>query len=211
MQLKKLGSAFILATTAASFIIPDNTTDGVYAVRRLDDGTEEHIRVGDLPSQAEIEAFRARRRGGGGFAIRGAAVHSSPDLASKPAADCGGWRCPDWDGPRCYPEEGTQDLDHRTTDAANAALDRQSGWIEHGMSFYSISECVVAYACNSGGTSWAFSRDDHGVACARITGGCGWYKPGSVHYHNDKDGIGKDYGYESYCTSKGHDFCGHGV
>ncbi|PMD33693.1 hypothetical protein L207DRAFT_517738 [Hyaloscypha variabilis F] len=120
----------------------------------------------------------------------------------------------DWTSTACYPDEGTEDLDHPTCDAANAALDAQCGGgsvVRAGYDFYSISGCVVAYFCNFGWGARACYASDRQRGSARITQVCGWYKPGSVRYNDITPVISYSYGYESYCTARGHNFCGRGT
>jgi hypothetical protein len=211
MQLKNLVLSVILATGVTSFIIPEHAANGVYSfcdphpclndICRRTEGV--HARIGDLPSPAEVEAFKSRPN-----RFRRASRHGS--LMSK--RNTTGW------SPKatCHPEEGTEDLDHQSTNAANAALDIRSGddWVQSGCDFYAISDCVVAYTCNLGGDDWRYDAGEHKWAIERITYDCGAYKPGTVT-QKDVDiasvDIWKEIGYESYCTSMGHNFCGRGT
>lgn len=109
----------------ASWRIPSGATDGVYSVRIHPNGSEEHTRIGDNPQLFKPKFPRPPR---------------SNNIQQR-----------DW-VIDCYPDEGLEDLDHRTMDLANAALDQQCGpdgtEVRSGYNFYSISECVVAYFCN---------------------------------------------------------------
>lgn len=83
--------------------------------------------------------------------------------------------------------------------------------VRAGLDYYSISGCVVAYFCNFGWGDRACYASDRQRGSARITQVCGWYKPGSVRYNSVSPVISYSYGYESYCTAKGHNFCGRGA
>jgi hypothetical protein len=181
--------------------IPAGQPDGVYSVQVFENGTELHTRIGDLPSWASVvQRLDSTSDGDSSF----------PDA--------------DW-AANCYPEEGLEDLDHRTCDIANAALDDQCGagkGVRNGYNFYAISECVVAYFCHFWST---YSEDAFCYATERravskfITSECGWYKPGSAWrtvYPDTETSqpwrhCDVSYGYESYCTAKGHNFCGAGT
>lgn len=171
----------------------------------MPNGTELHNRIGDLPSWASLAQTPNSTIPNGNS--------SFPDA--------------DW-AANCYPEEGLQDLDHRTCDLANAGLDKQCGAgapVGNGHSFYTISECVVAYFCHFWSTygedAFCYARERREVS-ALITKECGRYKPGSAWrtVYPDTENVQPwppwrtydvSYGYESYCTAKGHNFCGWGA
>ncbi|KAF2159403.1 hypothetical protein M409DRAFT_30153 [Zasmidium cellare ATCC 36951] len=173
--------------TASAFHIPEGTPDGVYSVRTYPNGTEVHTRLSGPAPVTRRNAHQKR------ITI---------------------------DSTACYPSEGTEELDNASTDAANAALQAQCGdgaEIDGYDDIYSISACVVAYACNFSAPDEApyapypvfCYRSDSIAANQAITQACGAYKPGSV-----LDGPNDyliSYGYESYCTAKGHNFCGRGA
>lgn len=214
MHFNKLVLSIILATGVTSFTIPENATNGLWSSCNpgvCPDGPndtcklqEVHTRIGDLPSPAEVEAFMSRlARVKRDFAGRSSAYKRNTA---------------NWDSKaKCHTEEGLEDLDHQSTDTANAALDVRSGtdWVQAGCNFYAISDCVVAYMCNEGGDNWRYSSADHKYAIERITYDCGAYKPGTIDYkHMDVAAFHdtrKSIGYESYCTSYGHSFCGSGT
>jgi hypothetical protein len=173
-----------------AFHIPEGQPDGVYSVQQLDNGTEVHTRIGNLP-----RTVRRRSSIGDDF---------SSDMPIYNV--------------KCFPEEGLEDLDHGSTDIANAAVDSQCGSgaiVSNARAIYSISDCVVAYYCHLQST---MTRDltctakDRRAASLEITGQCGRYKPGQalkmIQSTLDETYYKYVYGYESYCTPQGHDFCG---
>ncbi|OIW34375.1 hypothetical protein CONLIGDRAFT_709715 [Coniochaeta ligniaria NRRL 30616] len=195
--------ALLIAFTAhltTGWHIPPNQPNGLYSVVVLPNGTEQHTFIAPLPSWASATQILNS---------------STPDIPA------GNTSFPDdeW-ATNCYTEEGLQDLDHRTCDLANAALDFQCDGgkaVRNGYNFYSISECVVAYFCHFWSTysedAFCFARERREVS-ALITKDCGWYKPGSAWRTVYPDTESErwrhydvSYGYESYCTAKGHDFC----
>jgi hypothetical protein len=95
-------SLLVGATCVASFHIPSNVTDGVYSVFTHENGTEVHTRIGDL---------------------------LDPNINTLVPSSKFKRQNTDWTTTTCYPQEGTQDLDHRTCDAANATLDAQVGFL----------------------------------------------------------------------------------
>ncbi|KAH8904034.1 hypothetical protein BR93DRAFT_940196 [Coniochaeta sp. PMI_546] len=188
--------AIALACTAW-VVIPRTIASGVYAVAVIN-GTEDGdpIRLGDLAASAPPSLFLAR----------------NPHNLRKR-----------WNKPDCYPFEGTQDLDHHTTDQTKAGIMAQCGaghYVKPGYNYYSISGCVVSYFCH-----WKVStRNYYDARCtehdtvqsfAEIDRVCGAYKPGQrrevVLKDLNREGYDIAYGVESYCTSWGHNFCGMGV
>ena len=177
-----------------TFTIPDGQKNGVYMVHTLDNGTEVHTRIRDLPRTT-------RRRG----TIGNELTSDFPIYQVK-----------------CFPEEGLQDLDHRTCDSANAALDELCGEgleVDAGHSAYFVSECVVAYYCHLARSTMkgptVCTAANRRLASLEITNGCGRYKPGQAG-RRITDSLTDDFedfiwGYESYCTSKGREFCTSGL
>lgn len=185
------GLAGLSTSLTIAFQIPGDTANGIYSVRTHPDGTEEHTRIGDLVAPASVLPRRSSR------------------IQKR-------WNYED--GPQCYPEEVTQELDHADTDAANASIQSQCGngaEIPYPDDFYAISGCTVAYACNFNNEffdSNCFASDSataNGYITLGYNGspGCGEYMPGAI---TDKDYV-VAYGYENYCSTRGKKFCSRGV
>jgi len=77
-------------------------------------------------------------------------------------------------------------LNEGDTDAANNALDAQCGTgapvtpEENGRDFYSISNGVVAYYCNTSGQWNHCSAAERQESSRRVTDRCGWYWSGDL-------------------------------
>ncbi|KAJ9137380.1 hypothetical protein NKR19_g8213 [Coniochaeta hoffmannii] len=149
--------------------IPDGTSDGVYAVDPLPDGTEVHSRVGEIPSVPNHRQ-RARRQ-----MLTPRNIAATVEEASSKLVPDTAWTLD------CWRDEEKQDLNHTDCDAANDALDaqcRDGAPLANGRSFYSISGCVVDYFCNF--HSWftiddaICTKDDRKQTSGLITGHCGW-------------------------------------
>lgn len=110
--------------------------------------------------------------------------------------------------------------------AANDALQNQcdnGANINYGQDFHSISNRVVAYACNFDGSAdyepcyvtasqqansiITLGSSQAGHDTDNTYPGCGEYIPGSI-----QDSITNvAYGYEDFCSSRGSNFCGCGT
>jgi len=108
MRISTLIPILAGVASVSSFHVPTNATDGMYSVFTHENGTEVHERIGDLPAASEMENF---------------SLTGSSEVSSRVKR-----QNTDWTSTACYPQEGTEDLDHPTCDAANAALDAQV-WI----------------------------------------------------------------------------------
>lgn len=185
----------ILATATNAFIIPQGQVDGVYEVSYHQNGSEIHTFLGkhhNTTVPAKVNSSKFGKRSLG-----------------SPLVTCA---------------VTEPDLNHADTDAANSALDAQcgtGGMINKCKDFYSIKNCVVAYACNLNACS-NFGGDYHEDCTASdraqissdITTTCGLYRPGwaKVSVKNPTSGGGIiQYGYQQYCTSEGANFCTRGI
>jgi hypothetical protein len=64
MRFVPIATAFIFATLAQAFIIPEGTAEGVYAVFTADDGTEVHTKIAkrDPTGMTPIKEVHTLRR-----------------------------------------------------------------------------------------------------------------------------------------------------
>ncbi|OIW34374.1 hypothetical protein CONLIGDRAFT_709714 [Coniochaeta ligniaria NRRL 30616] len=209
-------SAFV-AQVVFGWHIAQGTAEGVYSVEVFDNGTEHHVRLRDLPNHAIPRAARSR------YASR-PPRHAS--VLDRGTDDTNEW-CTRADQPcpwsvGCYLNEGPRFLDPRECDLANAGIDAQCGngaIVTHNKDFYSIAGCSVAYVCHfwgeKGGDDGTCTADERKLTSKMITDKCGLYIPGSAtqmrYYPGEKLQYNMTYGYEAYCTSWGHDFCGRGT
>lgn len=176
-------AAAVSAATTEGWKVPANQPNGVYSVH-LDEATGEQVHTFLRPLTAENTKPALRVRG---QSARSAAI--SGDLY------CAG-----------------DHLNNQDTDAANNALDAQCGNgapvtpAENGRDFYSISNDVVAYFCNTSGNwnhCFAGERQD---ADRQITARCGWYWAGDLTSPSWGQ-TASVYGYQL----KWKNFCGRGV
>lgn len=185
-----------------SWVIPHGTPSGLYAIEVVN-GTEagEPIFLGELPNPKTTTPSATPSRS----TARGAEA-----LLKR------------WDEPDCYPAEGLQDLDHRTTDIAIFELSEQCliGYaVKSEHSLYTVSECVVSYFCHlrQDPDIYEYILCDNSAlvwAMGAIDAKCGRYKPGQVQtlaLGDNGEHVSVAYGRESYCTPDGHNFCGHGA
>ncbi|KAB5522035.1 hypothetical protein GE09DRAFT_1154924 [Coniochaeta sp. 2T2.1] len=223
MQLKTTLAlvAALAAQVAMCWSIPKGTAPGVYSVEVFDNGTEHHVFLSHLPNVTTTPRSGPRHISARFLPSRDTAG-APKDCKSRDDEPC----------PRhteCYLREGPAFISPDETDSANAGIDAQCGdgaTVGHGKDLYSVDTCSVAYVCNMGG-----SRDWDGTCTAAerrktsemITKKCGAYIPGSSTQtrwmppalDSKVEGTSRTYqmmyGYEAYCTSFGHDFCGRGA
>jgi hypothetical protein len=128
----QVGNRILTLRPQTTFTVPRGLPNGVYKVEILPDGSEgNHTRLlpdADLPGTANPYYDPL-------------AAH-----ANTPRSDS--LNDGRWEQAVCYTSEGLQDLDHATTDLANAGLDKLCGrGVDVGGHRYAIRECVVAYVC----------------------------------------------------------------
>lgn len=199
--------------SANAFLIPEGQPSGVYSVEVDENGTEHHVRVGDVATQADLLSAN----GTASPATRRRSSHERRWVDGVPRH----WTA------ECYPEEiapAGQDMDHGSFLRATAALDAQmppgkQTVVRRGNHLYSIDECVVAYFC--GFANPAFWWGDITVTVHDrkwnwdlIDEKCGLWHPGSSHVLIVTKGSHYThiaYGREVYCTAKGHNFCSSGT
>ncbi|KID95092.1 hypothetical protein MAJ_08929, partial [Metarhizium majus ARSEF 297] len=179
MRFVNIATAFAIATVAQAFVIPSHTANGVYAVTIGADGKEVHTKISDSASIQSIQP--------GGVTP----VNKPGDLERREAGRI-------WCG--CG-----FNMDPGNCDAAVESLVAQMGSIVNpGMSYYSIHDNVVAFACNrSPNRGWFLIGNQYRDALARITASCGRYIAGATQSGDD----GQDLisGYARW--REGDDFC----
>ncbi|KAF2748172.1 hypothetical protein M011DRAFT_476786 [Sporormia fimetaria CBS 119925] len=181
MHFSKLLALFSLSTAIQAFTIPPGTSDGVYAVKLLDDGTYEHIKLAE-PSLGKRDPL---------------ALQISPQPESSLERRGRGQL---WCG--CGNNMNHGDCDAAVDDLKNQL--RGGGCCGGFLNYYSIRGSVVAFACNRNGDNVSRGDGDFSWAIGEITNRCGWYVAGSF------DAGDWDYqmimGYMIY--HPGLDFCG---
>ncbi|KAF2124887.1 hypothetical protein P153DRAFT_435093 [Dothidotthia symphoricarpi CBS 119687] len=150
MRFFSIAAALSLCALTQALVIPTGTTQGLYEVSTLDDGTEVHTKLADY-SETEVtpvsEASPLERRQNGrmwcgcGFTLN----HGDCDAA-----------------------------------VADLKSQFRPSLINGGKSFYSIRGSVVAFACNRSQTDWLLLPQTFTDAASAITGSCGWYIAGTT-------------------------------
>ncbi|KFZ17813.1 hypothetical protein V501_01556 [Pseudogymnoascus sp. VKM F-4519 (FW-2642)] len=180
MRFVNIAIGFAMATVAQAFVVPSGTANGVYAVTISEDGKEVHTKISDSTNIQSIQPDDVTT------------VNKLGDLERR-----GNGRI--WCG--CG-----FNMDPGNCDAAVESLVAQMGpsIVNPGLSYYSIHDNVVAFACNRNpSTGWLLIGDQYRDALARITGSCGRYIAGATQFGDD----GKELisGYARW--REGDDFC----
>lgn len=184
MQFTTTLLAAVLASVAIAhpgYTVPEGAPDGVYAVSIDESGNEVH--------EAVSGGFSAK------FAARSAAPASRLEARGSVSVGC----------------NSNMPLNHADTDAANSALDAQCGGyttVGANKDFYSISNNVVAYYCNTQDWTEGCRAVDRQSASQAITAKCGLYNAGWQHTETDFSGDDPDF-YYGY-ADKSNTFCGRG-
>lgn len=192
----RISPLLLLAAATNAFSIPQGQADGVYEVSYHNNGTEMHQFIGKLDTITTIQGVQSAK-----FGKRQIGTPQVTCAVAEP------------------------ELNHADTDAANSALDAQCGtssMVGKCKDYYSIRNCVVAYACNLNACS-NFGGDYHEDCRAAdrvqmsidITDQCGLYRPGwakvSVLNSRKRSGGVMQYGYQDICTAEGANFCNRGI
>ncbi|KAB5528094.1 hypothetical protein GE09DRAFT_1292799 [Coniochaeta sp. 2T2.1] len=170
-------AVFVLAATARvvnCWQIPRDTPPGIYAVS-VDNGTE----IGDAVLVASLSDLKSV---------------TTPPQSTPPSPNTRPQLIQDsWTLPACFDFEGKEDMDHDSLNKANAQLDQFCGelpgsYVQPGMNYYAISNCVVSYFCHFANRPSSGSKQDvncnsydRGVTTGWIDKQCGWWKPGQVN------------------------------
>ncbi|KAJ8118084.1 hypothetical protein OPT61_g856 [Boeremia exigua] len=173
MRVSSSFATLALAASAFAWKIPQGTTDGVYKVETLADGSTVHTKIIDA---ADIDRNQPLVPG----------VSLAPiNALSKRFHDqvwCG---C----GYNMVPGD---------CDAAVADLKTQlrPSIINPGLAYYSIRGRVVAFVCNRGSGNWLVFPQNLADSLATITNRCGWYIAGARQQGNDDQAL--LYGYQRW-------------
>ena len=179
MHFSTLSSVFLLASSAVSFTIPKDHSNGVYMVS-YQDGNELHTLIAD----AGPSAITSRDT-----------VQSAKFI--KRQLPSGGTNVP-----HC----NYIPLVHADTDAANSALDKQCGTgatVGIGLDYYSIVGCTVAYFCNLSTTgSDTYKASERQAVSQELTADCGGYTS-AWNTFTSPAGRNNMYGPEQYVWASG--------